>query len=178
MEKKILMVIAFRDFKDEEYFVTREVLEKNGFLIETASSQKGMALGVDGGEAAIGLLPDEIAFQDYAGIVFIGGSGMFKELNSQKFHKLAKEFMENDKIVAAICIAPGLLAKAGLLNNLRATVWSSALDKSGIRILEQNGAIYEDSPVVQNGKVITANGPAAAEDFGKAIATALNFKKF
>ena len=31
MEKKILMVVAFKDFKDEEYFVTKEVLEKANF---------------------------------------------------------------------------------------------------------------------------------------------------
>jgi len=173
MEKKILMVVAFKDFKDEEYFVTKEVLEKAGFLIETTSSQKGMALGTEGGEAVTTLLSSEVNPQNYEAIVFVGGSGMGKELDNQEFQKLAKEFVKNDKIVAAICVAPGLLAKAGVLNNLKATVWSSALDKSLIKILKDYGALYEDLAVVQDGKIITANGPDAAQEFGEAIASQL-----
>ena len=173
MEKKILMVVAFKDFKDEEYFVTKEVLEKANFLIETTSSQKGMALGTEGGEAVITLLPSEVNPQNYEAIVFIGGSGMGKELDNQEFQKLAQEFVKNDKIVAAICVAPGLLAKAGILNNLKATVWSSALDKSLIKILKDYGALYEDLAVVQDGKIVTANGPDAAQEFGKAIVNLL-----
>ena len=174
MEKKILMVVAFKDFKDEEYFVTKEVLEKAGYLIETASSQKGMALGTEGGEAVITLLPNEVNPQNYEGIVFVGGSGMEKELDNQEFQKLAQEFVKTDKIVAAICIAPALLAKAGVLANKTATVWSSPLDKSAVQILKNNGAIYEDQSVVQDGKIITANGPSAAQEFGEKIVEALN----
>jgi len=173
MEKKILMVVAFKDFKDEEYFVTKEVLEKANFLIETTSSQKGMALGTEGGEAVITLLPSEVNPQNYEGIVFVGGSGMVKELDNQEFQKLAQEFVKTDKIVAAICVAPGLLVKAGVLNNLKATVWSSALDKSLIKILKDYGALYEDLAVVQDGKIVTANGPDAAQEFGKAIVNLL-----
>jgi len=175
MEKKILMVVAFKDFKDEEYFVTKEVLEKAGYLIETTSSQKGMALGTEGGEAVITLLPKEINPRNYEGIVFIGGSGMGKELDNQEFQKLAQEFQKANKVVSAICIAPGLLAKAGVLNNLRATVWSSVLDKSGIKVLEANGAIYDKGPVVTDGKIVTANGPDAAQEFGEAIVNLLSF---
>ncbi|MCX6796312.1 MAG: DJ-1/PfpI family protein [Candidatus Falkowbacteria bacterium] len=173
MEKKILMVVAFKDFKDEEYFVTKEVLEKAGFLIETTSSQKGMALGTEGGEAVITLLPSEINPQNYEGILFVGGSGMGKELDNHEFQKLAQEFAESNKIVSAICVAPSLLAKAGVLKGIKATVWSSALDKSFIKILEENGTIYENKSVVQDGKVVTANGPAAAQEFGEAIVSQL-----
>ena len=174
MEKKILMVVAFKDFKDEEYFVTKEVLEKAGYLIETTSSQKGMALGTEGNEAIITLLPQEINPQNYEVIVFIGGSGMGKELENQEFQKLAQEFVKNDKIVTAICVAPALLAKSQILKGVKATVWSSALDKSFIQILKANGAIYSDKPVVQDGKIITANGPDAASQFGETIVNQLS----
>jgi protease I len=173
MEKKILMVVAFKDFKDEEYFITKEVLEKAGYLIETTSSQKGIALGVDGGDAIVTILPNEVDPKNYEAIVFVGGPGMGKELDNQEFQKLAQEFVRNDKIVAAICVAPGLLAKAGVLNNLKVTVWSSVLDKSQIKILEENGAIYNQGPVVIDEKIITANGPEAAQEFGEAIVSLL-----
>jgi protease I len=173
MEKKILMVVAFKDFKDEEYFVTKEILEKANFLIETTSSQKGIALGTEGNEAIITLLPNEINPQNYEGIIFVGGSGMVKELDNHEFQKLAQAFITDDKVVAAICVAPGLLAKARVLEGKKATVWSSILDKSGIKILENNGAIYDKGPVVIDGKIVTANGPDAAQEFGEAIVSQL-----
>jgi protease I len=169
MEKKILMVVAFKNFKDEEYFVTKEVLEKAGYLIDTTSSQKGIAVGTEGGDAIINLLPSQIYPKDYEAIVFVGGDGMAKELDNQDFQNLAHEFVDNHKVVAAICVAPSLLAKAGVLEGKKATVWSSILDKSGIKVLEANGAIYDKGPVVIDGKIITANGPAAAQSFGEKI---------
>ncbi len=173
MDKKILMVVAFKDFRDEEYFTPKKVLEKvNGkasFSIDTTSTEKGIAVGSQGGGAVIHIGLDEINLENYEAVVFCGGSGMSNELNNEKFHKLAKDFYQNNKVVAAICVAPALLAQAGILENKRATVWSSSLDKSFIKVLEENGAIYEDNPVVIDNKIITANGPDAAEDFGKAI---------
>jgi len=73
------------------------------------------------------------------------------------------------KVLAAICIAPGILAAAGVLNNKKVTVWSSAMDKSFIRILEKSGAKYLDKSVVSDGKIITASGPDAAQEFAQAI---------
>jgi len=168
MEKKILMVVAFKDFRDEEYFIPKKVLEA-GFFIDTTSTQKGIAVGSQGSEAVIHIGIDEINSENYKAIIFCGGPGMVNELENQDFHKLIKDFYQNNKVVAAICISPALLAKAGILGDKKATVWSSALDKSFIKILEENGAIYKDNPVVIDDKIVTANGPDAAEEFGKAI---------
>ena len=173
MGKKILMVVAFKDFRDEEYFVPKEVLEKAGFFIDTTSTEQGIAIGSQGREAVAHIGLDEINLENYKAVIFCGGSGMANELDNQIFHKLAKDFYQNDKVVAAICVAPALLAKAGILENKKATVWSSALDKSFIKVLEENGAIYQDNPVVIDNKIITANGPDAAEEFGKAIVNLL-----
>jgi len=169
MEKKILMVVALKDFRDEEYFIPKEVLEKAGFSIDTTSTEKGIAVGSQGSEAVIHIGMDEINLENYKAVVFCGGSGMANELENQDFHKLVKDFYQNDKVVAAICISPVLLAKSGILKGKKATVWSSALDKSFIKVLEENGAIYQDSPIVIDNKIITANGSDAAEEFGKAI---------
>ena len=176
MEKKILMVVAFKDFRDEEYFIPKKVLEKAGFPIDTTSTEKGIAVGSQGDEAIIHIGLNEIDLENYKAVIFCGGSGMADELDNQNFHKLAKDFYQDDKVVAAICISPILLAKAGILEDKKATVWSSALDKSFIKALEENGAIYEDSLVVIDNKIITANGPDAAEEFGRAIKELLSNK--
>ena len=95
-------------------------------------------------------------------------------LDVDKGHRIAREATEKNRLLAAICIAPAILAKAGVLNQKEATVWSSVLDKSAVKILKENGAIYKDQPVVQDGKIITANGPDAAKEFGqKSVETLL-----
>ena len=38
MQKKIVFIISFRDFKDEEYFVPKGILENGGAEIKTASN--------------------------------------------------------------------------------------------------------------------------------------------
>jgi putative intracellular protease/amidase len=43
------------------------------------------------------------------------------------------------------------------------------LDKAAIKILEDYGAVYQDTLVVVDEKIITANGPAAAQEFAKKL---------
>jgi len=42
------------------------------------------------------------------------------------------------------------------------------------RRCRRGGAIFVEKPVVVSGKIVTASGPPAARDFGKALVTALS----
>jgi protease I len=167
--KKVTLIIAFENFKDEEYFIPREVLEKAGIEVVTASNFKGTAQGVSGGQAPIDVSLDELKVVDYDAIAFIGGPGALKNLDHQTSYQIAQEAVKHDKILGAICISPVILAKAGLLQNKKATVWSSTLNKEPVKILRENGANYQENDVVVDGKIITGNSPAAAEKFSQAI---------
>jgi len=171
--KNIIMVIAFRDFRDEEYFIPKEVFLAAGANVKTASNQKGTAIGANGGEAPVDLVVSEVDPANFDAVVFIGGSGALKNLDNEDSYNLAKETVSEGKFLAAICISPSILAKAGVLNGKKATVWTSSMDKSAVRILEENGATYQDSPVVVDGKIITASGPTAAEAFGMKVVEVL-----
>jgi protease I len=171
VNKKIVMIVAFKDFRDEEYFVPKEILEKAGVEVKTASSKMGTAIGADGGEAKVDLLIQDINVSDFDAIVFIGGPGALKYLDNENSYRVAREAITENKVLAAICISPAILAKAGVLEGKRATVWSSPLDKSPIKTLEEGGAIYQDETVVIDGKIITGNGPAAAKEFGQKLLT-------
>jgi protease I len=171
--KKVAMIIAFRDFRDEEYFVPKEILETAGIEIKTASNKTGQAIGSDGGEVTVDLLVPEINPADFDAVVFIGGPGCLESLDNQESYRVAKETISKNRILASICISPVILAKAGVLKRKKATVWSSPLDRGPVRILKENEAIYEDKPVVVDGKIITANGPAAAKEFAEKIVEAL-----
>ena len=171
--KKIAIIVAFKDFRDEEYFVPKEILEGAGAEVKTASNKMGRALGADGGEVEIDLLVSEINPADFDAIIFIGGPGCLENLDNENSYKVARETVFQNKVLASICISPVILAKAGVLEGKKATVWSSPLDRGPVKILKENGAIYQDEMVVVDGKIITGNGPGAAEEFGKAIVEVL-----
>lgn len=173
-DKKIVMIVAFRDFRDEEYFIPKEILEKNNIEVKTASTETGIAIGADGGEVEIDILIEEINPSNFDAIVFVGGPGCLKYLDNENSYKLVRETISQDKILASICISPIILAKTGVLKEKKATVWSNLLDKKPVRILKKGGAIYQNKPVVVDGELITANGAEAAKKFGKAIVSMLN----
>lgn len=163
------MVIAFRDFKDIEYFIPRDILRRARAQIVNVSSQKGVAIGADGGEVEVQLVASDFRIEDFDTVVFIGGSGMVKKLDDESFQKIAKDTVGAGKVLGAICISPVLLAKAGVLEGKKATVWSSPLDKSAVKMLKESEAVYQDEDVVVDGKIITANGPGAAKKFAEKI---------
>jgi len=172
-DKKIVMIVAFQDFRDEEYFTPKEILKGAGAEIKTASNQRGVAIGADGGEATVDLLVADINPADFDAIVFIGGPGCLNALDNEQSYEVAKNTVAQNKVLASICISSVILAKAGVLSGKKATVWSSPMDKSTVKILEDNGAEYLPDPVVVDGNIVTGNGPVAASQFGEKIIKAL-----
>ena len=102
LNKKIAMVIAFREFRDVEYFIPKNVLAGAGAQIITVSSQKGIAVGADGGEVQVNLLVSEVEVGDFDAVVFIGGSGMEKNLDNPDFQRITKEAVEKNKVLGGL----------------------------------------------------------------------------
>jgi protease I len=171
--KKALLVVAYNDYQDLEFRYTRDVLKKSGVKVSVASSSLGTARGKLGGEVKVDVLINEVDVVAYDAIVFIGGPGATEYVNSEDAYQVARQAAEKKKVLAAICMAPQILAKAGVLSGKEATAWKSDFDKSGIEVLEEGGAGFKDQPVVTDGSIVTANGPEAAFDFGGAIVEAL-----
>jgi protease I len=172
--KKILMIIAKKNFRDEEYFVPHEMFQKEGASVTTASSVKGEAVGVEGGEARSTMMLKEVNPKDFDAVVFIGGEGAKEYFENEEAHKIIQEFNSMRKIVAAICIAPVILAKSGILKVKKATVWSSLANKSGLKEFESAGCTFCDEGVVVDGNIVTADGPAKSEEFAKAVIEVLS----
>lgn len=159
-----VMVIAQRGFRDEELFRPKEILEKAGVVVTIASLTLQECKGMLGSVVKPDTTIDQVRVDDYDIIVFVGGSGASQYFDNLVAHRLAQEAVNKKKILGAICIAPVILANAGVLDGRRATVWSS---ESGQ--LEAKGAYFTGAPVQVDGKIVTANGPSAAEDFARAM---------
>jgi protease I len=165
---KVLMVIAPTMFRDEEYAIPREILIKAGADVITASTDPGTCTGKLGAKAEATLALDAADPDDYDAVLFVGGAGASVFFDDPAAHKLAKHALEDMRVVGAICIAPSILAHAGLLEGKRATAF-----RSQERDLLEHGALWTGDPVTVSGRIITANGPEAARDFGVAVAHAL-----
>lgn len=167
--KKVALIIAEREFRDEEYQVPYEILKTAGFQVLTVSTKTTTAIGKLGLEVVPDTLITDLKPEELDALVFIGGGGSEQYFEDPLSHNLAQSMVEQDKVLGAICIAPVILANAGVLKGKRATVFPD-----GAEILIDQGAHYTGHPVEVDGKIVTGNGPDAAKAFGDALVDLLN----
>jgi protease I len=164
---KALVIVAEEGYQDLEYSKLKEILEKSGVEVITVSKKIGICKGKLGGSIKATSSIDDIDVSDYDAIIFIGGPGSVRYQHDVQAHLTAQEAVNRDKVLAAICIAPTILAYADVLEGKKATVWNE--DGHQRELLENQGAIYVAEDLVVDGKLVTANGPESAEKFGNKI---------
>ncbi|HVP25230.1 MAG TPA: DJ-1/PfpI family protein [Methanomicrobiales archaeon] len=168
---KLLLVIAPERFRDEELFEPLSVFRKAGIACDIASVKAGTCTGMLGGHCDATIELARAVPEGYDGIVVIGGAGSPEFLwGNSRLRALVSDFAKAGKLVAAICLSPVVLARAGVLAGRRATVFRSPDSVAGMR---EGGANLVNDPVVVDGNFITANGPGAARKFGEEIVSAL-----
>ena len=165
---KALLIIAQKGYQDLEYAGTRKGLENASYAITLASTEAGECIGKFGGKekATIILRDTDVSLFDV--IAFIGGPGAAALADNEDAKRVARDAVAFGKVLGAICIAPTILARAGVLKGKRATVWDSEGEQAAL--LESGGAFYTGNAVTVDGKIVTGNGPAAAEEFGRVLA--------
>ena len=119
------------------------------------------------------LLPDmtlEMALQQSFDMVVLPGGlpGADHLGDDPRVIRLLQEMAASDAYTAAICAAPRVLARAGLLDGKRATSYPGALDIEAVPGIE-----YLETAVVTDGRVITSRGPGTAMDFALVLIEAL-----
>ena len=104
---------------------------------------------------------------DFDMIILPGGMPGSTNLdNSELVDKMIKKAYENDKFICAICAAPFVLGKRGLLKGRHATCYPGFEN-------ELLGAKIVNQGVVRDGKIITGRAMGSAHDFGLEIVEAL-----
>jgi len=167
--KRVVMIISSKDFRDEELFEPKELLEKEGVRVDIASTTMQSVRGKLGATVVPNLLLGQIDVDAYDAIAFIGGPGCVEYWDDTKAHSIARQTITSGKVLAAICAAPVILANAGVLTGRKSTVFYGDAEK-----LREKGAVYTGAGVERDGNIITADGPTNATNFGKAILEALN----
>lgn len=169
--KKVLMAIPHTQFRDEEFFEPKKVLESEGATITVASSAVKMCHGTKGGSVHSTVTIADSKSEDYDAFVICGGPSVPDLFwNDKKLAELAVAMSAAGKVVAAISLATVVLAKAKLLTGKQATVYFLP---QAIQELKNGGATYVTDPLVVQEKLILAEGPTESTRFGQAISAAL-----
>lgn len=158
------MIVAPKDYQDMEFEVPRDAFLAGGHEVSVASKGTELARGVLGGSTHVDFDIENVSMSDFDAVVLVGGEGASVYFNDGSAHKVVKEMNEAGKVVAAICISPSTLANAGILSGKKATAFPS--EEGNVRA---RGAEYTGQPVEVDGKIVTANGPAAAPAFAEAV---------
>ena len=166
--KRILMVLAPKDFRDEEYQYPYNAFVGGGASVTIASTKPGKLRGVGGTEVEATEAASAADPGRFDAVVFVGGPGMVAYLDDAGFVGLAGKARSANRLIGAICVAPAILANAGLLKGVPATAFPDQLE-----LLKASGAQVAGKHVVVAGDTITADGPDAADEFAQALAEAL-----
>lgn len=173
---KILFVIAFNGFQHTEYEIPKNIIEDAGFTVVTASDKLGAATAHDGSIVLVDLSCDKVSAHRYAGIIFIGGPGALDHLDNNTSYKIIQEALHQNIPVGAICIAPRILAHAGVLHSKQATGWN---EDGQLAPLYKEHHVKNMAPqsVVTDDNIVTATGPQAAQEFGECFVNLLQKKQ-
>ena len=106
--KKVVMIIARKNFRDEELLKPKQILESEGAEVTVASSTLGTVVGMLGARAESNMLFTDINVADYDAIIFVGGMGASEYWDNATAHKIAQEAIAQGKVLGAICIAPDI----------------------------------------------------------------------
>ena len=170
--KKVLMAIAPTGFRDEELQQPKQVLEAEGAEVKVASTTKAECKGMLGARVKPDLEISQASADDYDAVVGVGGVGSPDHLWGNKdLHEILQKAAAANKVVGAICLSGAVLARAGVIQGKEATVYRT---RESLQEFEKAGARYVAKDVVVSGNVVTAEGPAAATDFGRALARKLS----
>lgn len=163
-EPRVLFIIPSSNFRDEELFYPMKIFKQANWQVDIASSVTGNVKGMLGNTAEVLHLIYDVDPADYEVIVFVGGSGATEYWDDETAHEIARKAVKGRKILGASCIAPVILANAGVLKDVKATSWPSVKNR-----VKNEGALFMDEPVVVDKLIVTANNPESAEEFGQAL---------
>jgi protease I len=169
-----VLILATDGFEHSELFDPRQALLDAGAKVTLASIKTDPIQGVkNDSDPTETITPDltldQVDIDDYDALLLPGGVGNPDKMRMEdKAVDIVEEFMDEGKIVAAICHAPWLLVEADVVDGRRMTSWPSVRTD-----LENAGADVVDEEVVIDGNLITSRNPGDIPAFNRALIEAL-----
>ena len=162
---KKVAILAAPGFEEIELIAPLDILRRLNMEVLLAGVQSDKVVSTHDVTVTTDTMLDKLHADKLDALVLPGGAGSWILRDTPEVIHLVKKMNEAGKLVAAICAAPIVLAKAGLVKDK--DIYPA---QDVYRELNEAGAhIIKDENVVLDGNVLTANGPGAAMLFGYSI---------
>jgi protease I len=168
LRNKTILFFAGPLYEDLELWYPKIRLEEEGARTVVAGTGEKTYQGKRGYPLTVDTSVEEIAAEDFDGLVIPGGYAPDIMRRSQKLLQLTREIYQAGKPVAFICHAGWVPISAGIVRGKRGTSVAAIKDD-----LVNAGMLWEDSAVVVDGNLISSRTPADLPQFMKAIIAAL-----
>jgi protease I len=168
LQNKTILFFAGPLYEDLELWYPKIRLEEEGARTVVAGTGEKTYQGKRGYPITVDTSVDQIQAADFAGLVIPGGYAPDIMRRSQKLLQLTREIYQAGKPVAFICHAGWVPISAGIVRGKRGTSVGAIKDD-----LVNAGMLWEDSPVVVDGNLISSRTPADLPQFCKALIAAL-----
>lgn len=158
----MIYVFLADGFEEIEALCPIDVMRRAGLNVTTVGIGKRNILGSHGIAVSADITDDEIDLSLDIDLVFLpGGMPGAKNLDqSPTVHKALDVALEQGSYIAAICAAPMILGKRGMLNG------KSAICYPSFEKYLDGASISDNEKIVLDGKIITAKGMGVATDLG------------
>ncbi len=167
--KRLLAVVA-DGFEETELIAVVDCMRRLGVEVVVAGLSAVELNGAHQIALKADALLDDLDVEAFDGIFLPGGlPGAATLYDSVEVGCWVSEMNNAGKVVSAICAAPIVLAKAGLLVNRKFTMYPG-FDSY------LNGAEYTAAPAEIDGNIVTGKGPGAVYAFAGKLAEALGLK--
>ncbi len=155
-------------FEEIEAITVVDILRRAGVEIKMISMEPSLEVnGAHGITIKGDLLYSQADYENCQMIIFPGGmTGTLNLLNHQPLMGTLKGFAKAGKYIAAICAAPMIFGKTGLIVGKNATIFPGMEE-------ELIGAKMANGNVVIDGNVVTSKGPGTAMEFAVALVAVL-----
>ena len=163
-----MVIILLADgFEELEALSPLDILLREGIETKTVGITGKYVTGTHGVVVKSDLDPSDVDLNKIEAVIFPGGMPGALNLDAADFtDKAIEAALKRGARLAAICAAPLVLGRRGLLDGREATCFPGFED-------ELQGAIIKDKPVVTSGNITTAKNYEAAFAFGKELARLL-----
>ena len=168
LKGKRVLFFAAPLYEDLELWYPKIRLEEEGAECTVAGLGEASYQGKRGYPISPDTTVDKVSARDFDGLVIPGGYAPDILRRHQKVLDLTRQIFEAGKPVAYICHAGWVPISAGIVRGKRGTSVGAIRDD-----LVNAGMIWEDSPVVVDGNMITSRTPADLGAFCRAIIGAL-----
>ncbi|MGN0571363.1 MAG: DJ-1 family glyoxalase III [Candidatus Fimenecus sp.] len=164
----MIYVFLADGFEEVEALAPVDILRRAGLEVQTVGVTGKTVMGRHNIPVTADIAISEMALNnDLQAVVLPGGLPGADNLHASSEVQAAIDFAaENGKYLCAICAAPFILGKKGLLNGKTAICYPGFEN-------DLHGAVLSDSAVCRDGNCITAKGMGVAVDFGLQIVAAL-----